>query len=99
MTDSMQHETSGPGAVLRVAHPWVTAGHERIRFGVGQISPLDDWPAYLEVVRLAEALGFDSYWTYDHPSRGAECWTSLAAAATATTRIRVGTIPSRMSRR
>jgi alkanesulfonate monooxygenase SsuD/methylene tetrahydromethanopterin reductase-like flavin-dependent oxidoreductase (luciferase family) len=90
MTDGMQ-ETSG---LTRVAHPWVTAGQGRIRFGVGQISPLDDWPAYLEVVRLAEELGFDSYWTYDHPSRGAECWTSLAAAATATTRIRVGTIPS-----
>jgi alkanesulfonate monooxygenase SsuD/methylene tetrahydromethanopterin reductase-like flavin-dependent oxidoreductase (luciferase family) len=93
MTDSMQ-ETGGSGAGPRALHPWVTAGKDRIRFGVGQISPLDDWPAYLEVVRVAEELGFDSYWTYDHPSRGAECWTSLAAAAMATTKIRVGTIPS-----
>jgi alkanesulfonate monooxygenase SsuD/methylene tetrahydromethanopterin reductase-like flavin-dependent oxidoreductase (luciferase family) len=93
MTDSMR-ETTGSSAAPRAPHPWVTAGRDRIRFGVGQISPLDDWPAHLEVVRLAEELGFDSYWSYDHPSRGAECWTSLAAAAAATSKIRVGTIPS-----
>ncbi len=93
MTDTMT-DTNKPSAAARAPHPWVTAGRDRVRFGVGQISPLDDWSAYLQVARLTEELGFDSYWTYDHPSRGAECWTSLAAVAAATTKIRVGTIPS-----
>lgn len=94
MTDGMGETNGQPSSEPRAPHPWVTAGNDDIRFGVGQISPLDNWTAYLEVVRLAEELGFDSYWTYDHPGRGAECWTSLAAAAAATTTIRVGTIPS-----
>jgi alkanesulfonate monooxygenase SsuD/methylene tetrahydromethanopterin reductase-like flavin-dependent oxidoreductase (luciferase family) len=69
MTDRMT-ETSGSSAAPRAPHPWVTDGRDRVRFGVGQISPLDDWSAYLEVVRATEELGFDSYWTYDHPSEG-----------------------------
>lgn len=87
-------DTSRSQAAQRPSHPWVTAGRETIRFGFGQIGPLDDWSAYLQVVRLAEELGFDSYWTYDHPTRGAECWASLAAVASATTKIRLGPLPS-----
>jgi len=93
MTDGT-HDTSRTSVAPREPHPWVAAGQGKVQFGVGQISPMDDWPAYLEVVRLTEELGFDSYWTYDHPGRGAECWTSLAAVAVATKKIRVGTIPS-----
>src|SRR5579862_8379608 len=93
MTDGT-HAMDGTSAAPREPHPWVTAGQGKVQFGVGQISPMDDWPAYMEVVRLTEELGFDSYWTYDHPGRGAECWTSLAAVAVATKNIRVGTIPS-----
>jgi alkanesulfonate monooxygenase SsuD/methylene tetrahydromethanopterin reductase-like flavin-dependent oxidoreductase (luciferase family) len=93
MQDSTQ-EVGRASTEPREPHPWVTAGQGKVQFGVGQISPMDDWPAYLEVVRLTEELGFDSYWTYDHPGRGAECWTSLAAVAVATKNIRVGTIPS-----
>src|SRR5262249_51125135 len=89
MTDMTESQSA-----QRPQHPWVAAGRERIRFGLGQIGPLDDWPGYLHLVRLAEGLGFDSYWTYDHPTRGAECWTSLAAVAAATTTIRLGPLPS-----
>ncbi len=71
MTDSMR-ETTGSSAAPRAPHPWVTAGRARIRFGVGQISPLDDWPAHLEVVRLAEELGFDSYWFAARPEEGVQ---------------------------
>src|SRR5262245_23847938 len=81
-------------ATQRPPHPWVTSGRDTIRFGMGQIGPLDDWSAYLQVVRMAEDLGFDSYWTYDHPTRGADCWTSLAAVAAATTKIRLGPLPN-----
>jgi hypothetical protein len=67
-------------AAPRPTHPWVTAGGGTVRFGVAQLTPLVDWSAYLRVVEAAEALGFDSYWTYrpshlrlrllDDPCRG-----------------------------
>jgi alkanesulfonate monooxygenase SsuD/methylene tetrahydromethanopterin reductase-like flavin-dependent oxidoreductase (luciferase family) len=53
---------------------------------------MDDWPAYLEFVRTAEDLGFDSYWTYDHPVFGFDCWTTLSAVAAVTRRMRLGTM-------
>jgi alkanesulfonate monooxygenase SsuD/methylene tetrahydromethanopterin reductase-like flavin-dependent oxidoreductase (luciferase family) len=74
MTDTIES-----GAARRTPHPWVTAGRDTICVGVAQLGPLDDWSAYLQVVRLAEELGFDSYWSYDHPTVGFECWTTLAA--------------------
>lgn len=90
MAQMPEARVAGP----RPPHPWVAAGRDKIRFGVGRIGPIDDWPAYLRVARLAEELGFDSFWSYDHPTRGAECWASLAAVAAATSTIRVGTLPS-----
>ncbi len=79
-------------AAQRPTHPWVTAGGGTVRFGVAQLTPLVDWSAYLRVVEAAEALGFDSYWTYDHPTFGFDCWTTLAAVAAVTRTIRVGTL-------
>lgn len=76
----------------RPIHPWVAAGQGKIRFGVAQVTAMDDWSAYLEVVRAAEALGFDSYWTYDHPVFGFDCWTTLSAVAAVTSRMRLGTM-------
>lgn len=81
-------------AVRRPTHPWVAAGQGTIRFGVAQVTPLVDWSAYLDVVRAAEALGFDSYWTYDHPTFGFDCWTTLSAVAAVTRTMRVGTMTS-----
>jgi alkanesulfonate monooxygenase SsuD/methylene tetrahydromethanopterin reductase-like flavin-dependent oxidoreductase (luciferase family) len=53
------------------------------------------------LARRAEELGFDSIWLYDHlqtrdgdPDRVLECWTSLAALARETTRVRLGQIVS-----
>jgi alkanesulfonate monooxygenase SsuD/methylene tetrahydromethanopterin reductase-like flavin-dependent oxidoreductase (luciferase family) len=57
------------------------------------------WPAYLDLARLAEDVGFDSVWVGDHliydlkdgSTRGPyEAWTTLAAIATATTRVEIG---------
>ncbi|WP_187270741.1 LLM class flavin-dependent oxidoreductase [Lacisediminihabitans profunda] len=53
-----------------------------------------DWPQTLEAIRSAEALGYDSVWFSDHLFHGRdgeflESWTTLAAAAGATTRIRL----------
>jgi alkanesulfonate monooxygenase SsuD/methylene tetrahydromethanopterin reductase-like flavin-dependent oxidoreductase (luciferase family) len=51
------------------------------------------------VAREAERLGFDSIWLYDHlqtrdgdPDATFECWTSLAALARETARVRLGQI-------
>ncbi|KQV06515.1 LLM class flavin-dependent oxidoreductase [Leifsonia sp. Root112D2] len=53
-----------------------------------------DWPQTLEAIRSAEALGYDSAWFSDHLFHGRdgeflESWTTLAASAGATTRIRL----------
>ncbi|MFZ4586084.1 MAG: TIGR03560 family F420-dependent LLM class oxidoreductase [Acidimicrobiia bacterium] len=56
------------------------------------------WDACLRTALLAEELGYESIWLYDHfhnvptPAHEAvfECWTTMAALAQATTRIRLG---------
>lgn len=56
------------------------------------------WAKSVEVAQLAEQLGFDSLWVYDHfhnvprPAGEAvfECWTTLAALSQLTSRIRLG---------
>lgn len=88
----MNSSGQGMPAVKQTIHPWVAAGQGTIRFGVAQVTPMVDWSAYLNFVREAEALGFDSYWTYDHPTFGFDCWTTLSAVAAVTHRMRVGTM-------
>jgi F420-dependent oxidoreductase-like protein len=56
------------------------------------------WQRCLDTALRAEELGYDSIWVYDHfhnvpkPSNEAvfECWTTMAALAEATSRIRLG---------
>jgi Coenzyme F420-dependent N5,N10-methylene tetrahydromethanopterin reductase and related flavin-dependent oxidoreductases len=53
-----------------------------------------DWPRTLDAIRSAEALGYDSVWFSDHLFHGRdgeflESWTTLAATAGATDRIRL----------
>ncbi len=53
-----------------------------------------DWAGTLDAIRAAEALGYDSAWFSDHLFHGRdgeflESWTTLAAAATATERLRL----------
>ncbi|MGQ0804611.1 MAG: LLM class F420-dependent oxidoreductase [Actinomycetota bacterium] len=60
------------------------------------------WAKCREIALRAEELGFDSVWVYDHfhnipePSHEAvfECWTTMAALAEATSRIRLGQMVS-----
>ena len=64
-----------------------------------ELASIDDpqakWAKALEVAKLAEELGFDSLWLYDHfhnvpvPAHEAmfECWTTMAALTQVTSRI------------
>jgi len=58
-----------------------------------------DFETMVGVGRRVEELGLDSIWLYDHlqtregdPDRVLECWTSLAALARETSRVRLGQI-------
>ena len=56
------------------------------------------WAKTVEIALLAEELGYDSVWVYDHfhnvprPAHEAvfECWTTIAAISQRTSRIRLG---------
>lgn len=56
------------------------------------------WAKAVETAQLAEALGYDSVWVYDHfhnvpkPAHEAvfECWTTMAAISQRTSRVRLG---------
>ena len=64
-------------------------GKATIRFGIAY-GPRSDWLECRDLVQEAEALGFDSYWTMDHPTSGMDCWTLLSALAVTTSSIRLG---------
>lgn len=67
---------------------------------VGISDPVEAYETMTRVALEAEALGFDSIWLYDHfhtvptPTQEVtfECWTSTAALARDTNRIRIGQI-------
>jgi alkanesulfonate monooxygenase SsuD/methylene tetrahydromethanopterin reductase-like flavin-dependent oxidoreductase (luciferase family) len=48
----------------------------------------------VDFVQQVEALGFDGYWRPDHPLMLADCWTTLAALAPVTRRLRLGSLVS-----
>ena len=70
--------------------------HE-LRFGIVALPNV--WSELRDCGQRTEAMGFDSYWTADHyinpydpPVPWLEGWTSIAAIAAATTRIRIGVL-------
>ena len=60
--------------------------------------PQDKWAKAVEIAVLAEELGYDSVWVYDHmhnvpvPAHETmfECWTVMAAISQRTSRVRLG---------
>ena len=64
--------------------------------------PQDKWAVTVEVTQLAEDLGLDSVWVYDHfhnvpvPANETvfECWSTIAALSQLTSRIRLGQMVS-----
>src|SRR5438067_1156210 len=77
-----------------VTHPWVAQGTGVTRFGI-ELFPLPrDWAVVAAMAQLVEELGFDSLWIADHPTTGSDCWTTLAALAVLTSKIRLGSLTS-----
>ena len=80
------------------------AENDGVRFGVvvpqgwRDDLPGRDFERMVSVAQAADRLGFDSIWLYDHlQTRDGdpamlECWTSLAALARETSRVRLGQI-------
>ena len=60
--------------------------------------PTEKWAKTVEIAELADRLGFDSLWVYDHfhnvprPAHETvfECWATIAAISQRTSRIRLG---------
>jgi alkanesulfonate monooxygenase SsuD/methylene tetrahydromethanopterin reductase-like flavin-dependent oxidoreductase (luciferase family) len=78
----------------RTEHPWVSEGRGRLRFGVA-VTPVAPEASAAEMLRLARAveeLGLDSLWVPDHPPFAPDCWTTLAAFAAVTRRVRLGSL-------
>ncbi|MBM4419637.1 MAG: LLM class flavin-dependent oxidoreductase [Chloroflexi bacterium] len=74
----------------------------RIRLAVAQPNHNILWDEYLELVRAADGMQYETFWSFDHlmPIGGDmngschECYTTLAAFAAATKRIRIGALVS-----
>jgi hypothetical protein len=75
------------------AHPWVEEHRNRVGYGL-QVFPIDTKTEpgrnMLAAGQLAEKLGFDAFFTAEHPSWGLEGWKPLAAIAVKTEHIRLG---------
>ena len=69
-------------------HPWVAEARSRVRFSVVGAF-INDFEELKGFVTGAEERGFDSYWVNDHPTRSMDSFTTLAALAAETTRIRL----------
>ncbi len=69
-----------------------------LKFGILLWNQATTWPDYLDAAKRVDALGYDHLWSWDHvyaifgdPYQPIfEGWTSLAAAAVATKRTRLG---------
>ena len=91
MPDAMPIDAAVPPVPVGT-HPWVAQWQQRIGFGVSIFPQPPDWRGFIGLVQRMEAMGIDSYWSYDHPAAHADCWTALAALAVSTETIRLGTM-------
>lgn len=73
---------------------------DRIRFGLNATPMHTTWQEYRTLCTEAEAMGFDSFWVFDHFVPGPvdangpclECFTTISALASITDRILLGTL-------
>jgi hypothetical protein len=62
--------------------------------GVTTVAPEVDGATRLRFAQAADELGLDSLWVSDHPTVTMDCWTTLAAFAAVTKRVRLGPLVS-----
>lgn len=73
-----------------------------IRFALAMPPSHISWADYLGAVQAADAMAFEAFWTFDHlmpifgdmDGSNFECYTTMAALAAATKRIRLGALVS-----
>src|SRR5688500_9610062 len=78
----------------------MTSPKRRIRFSVAQSNQHIAWGDYVTALKAADEMAFETFWSFDHlmPIGGDpdgschECYTTLAAHAALTKRIRVGAL-------
>lgn len=78
------------------------ASTKKIRFAVALSNQNIGWNDYMAAVKAADEMAFETFWTFDHlmPIGGNmdgpchECYTTMAAFAAATRRIRIGALVS-----
>ncbi len=76
-------------------HPWVARNRDRIGFGLQVVARPDDpepGARLLQAGVLADELGFDAFFLGDHPAYAPEPWLHLAALATLTERVQLGSV-------
>ncbi len=81
----------------RPVHPWVADRRDGIRFALQADVQRDDptpGASLLAAGRLAEELGFDAFFTGEHPSWQSDPWLHMAALAGMTQRIGLGPMVS-----
>lgn len=73
-------------------HPWVAEADNGIRWGVQLIVPnrRDALPVLMETGKLADSLGYDAIYIFDHPAIHVDPWIALSGLAVATQRVRLG---------
>jgi alkanesulfonate monooxygenase SsuD/methylene tetrahydromethanopterin reductase-like flavin-dependent oxidoreductase (luciferase family) len=74
-------------------HPWVAASDDGVRFATFRF-PVADRGWVRDEMQYLETAGFDAVFFPDHPLLWADPWISLAAAADATTTLRLGSLVS-----
>src|SRR5712692_2499904 len=76
-------------SMSRGTHPWVTEGQGKLRFGITLLTGPDAWSEQRDFAQAIDELGYDSAWVGDHPLISSDCWTTLAAFAAVTRRVRL----------
>ena len=78
-----------------ITSPWVAQHRDRISFGLQAFARRTSKAPHQDLLaagRLAEAVGLDAFFTGDHPARSLDSWLHLAALASQTERIYLGSI-------
>lgn len=81
--------------VSQIVHPWVEHFQRRVGWGLQAFAlsqNANPAASILAAGRLADELGLDAFFIGDHPAYAPDAWLHLAALATQTERVRLGSV-------